>query len=134
MRRRRYRRTAPSSARPSSRTPSVPSSPYRRRRRPRRIRFVALGVTPTPEATTVAEDPLLRAASDAPAPVLPPYQVYTVVEGDTLSSIADRFGVSADYIAANNIELRNADQLTLGQPIIIRPATASCTRSATARR
>jgi LysM repeat protein len=82
-------------------------------------RFVALGVTPTPEATAVAEDPLLRAASDAPAPVLPPYQVYTVVDGDTLSSIAERFGVSADYIAANNIELRNADQLTLGQPIII---------------
>ncbi len=82
-------------------------------------RFVALGVTPTPEATAVAEDPLLRAASDAPVPVLPPYQVYTVVDGDTLSSIAERFGVSADYIAANNIELRNADQLTLGQPIII---------------
>lgn len=82
-------------------------------------RFVALGVTPTPEVTAVAEDPLLRAASDAPAPVLPPYQVYTVVEGDTLSSIADRFGISPDYIAANNIELGNADQLTLGQPLII---------------
>jgi murein DD-endopeptidase MepM/ murein hydrolase activator NlpD len=60
----------------------------------------------------------------------PPYQVYTVVDGDTLSSIAERFGVSADYIAANNIELRNADQLTLGQLIIIPAGTASCTRSA----
>jgi murein DD-endopeptidase MepM/ murein hydrolase activator NlpD len=42
-----------------------------------------------------------------------------VQEGDTVSSIAARFGLSTDYIIANNAEIRDTDLLTLGQSIIV---------------
>jgi murein DD-endopeptidase MepM/ murein hydrolase activator NlpD len=80
--------------------------------------FTALGATPTP-APPPAEDPLVRAASVAPPPVIPPYRVYQVAEGDTLGSIAAAAGISPDYIVANNAEIVDSDVLTLGQLIII---------------
>jgi murein DD-endopeptidase MepM/ murein hydrolase activator NlpD len=79
--------------------------------------FTALGATPTP--APAAEDALVRAASVAPPPAIPPYRVYTVVEGDTVSSIAATAGISPEYIVANNAEIANSDVLTLGQSIII---------------
>jgi murein DD-endopeptidase MepM/ murein hydrolase activator NlpD len=75
----------------------------------------ALAATPTPPP----EDALVRQASVAPDPALPPYQIYQVVEGDTVSAIASRFGISAEYIIANNAEIQNSDVLTLDQQIII---------------
>ncbi|HYM16154.1 MAG TPA: M23 family metallopeptidase [Dehalococcoidia bacterium] len=77
-----------------------------------------LSATPTAQATVV-EDAVVRAAAVAPPPNLPPYQVYQVKDGDTVSSIAAKFGISPDYIIANNVEIQNADFLTLGQSIII---------------
>jgi len=74
--------------------------------------------TSTPQPPP-AEDAAFRAASVAPPPDLPPYQVYEVQEGDTVSSIAARFSLSSEYITANNIEIRDSDFLTLGQSIII---------------
>lgn len=79
--------------------------------------FNALGAPSTPETPT--EDALVRAASIAPEPTLPPYAIYQVVEGDTVSSIAARYGISSEYIIANNAEIRDSDVLTLGQSIII---------------
>ena len=76
---------------------------------------------PTATATAGAsqEDPALRAASVNPPPELPPYQVYRVVEGDTLSGIAGRFGIDPQYIVANNAEILNSDSLALGQSILV---------------
>jgi murein DD-endopeptidase MepM/ murein hydrolase activator NlpD len=82
--------------------------------------LAALSATPTAEPPTpVPEDALVRAASVQPTPELPQYQVYTVEAGDTVSSIAAKFGIAAEYVTANNIEIQNADFLTLGQSIII---------------
>ncbi len=75
--------------------------------------------TPTSAPSTEQEDAVVRAAAVAPPPELPPYQVYQVQEGDTVSSIAARYGISADYVIANNAEILNSDLLTLGQSIII---------------
>jgi murein DD-endopeptidase MepM/ murein hydrolase activator NlpD len=75
--------------------------------------------TPTEQPVVEQEDALLRAASVAPTPELPPYQVYDVQEGDTVSSIATKFGVDPEYILANNAEIRDSDFLSLGQSIII---------------
>lgn len=80
--------------------------------------FAALGATPTAVPAT-QEDAVVRAASVAPAPDLPPYQVYEVQEGDTVSSIAARFGLDAQYILANNPEIMDSDFLTLGQSMIV---------------
>jgi murein DD-endopeptidase MepM/ murein hydrolase activator NlpD len=80
--------------------------------------YAALGVTPTPPSPP-AEDALVRAASVAPPSAIPPYRIYQVVEGDTVSSIASAAGISPEYIVANNAEIVNSDVLTLGQSIII---------------
>jgi murein DD-endopeptidase MepM/ murein hydrolase activator NlpD len=80
--------------------------------------FAALNATPT-AAVNAQEDAVVRAAAVAPPPELPPYQVYQVQEGDTVSSIAGRFGLLPEYIIANNAEIHDSDLLTLGQSIII---------------
>jgi murein DD-endopeptidase MepM/ murein hydrolase activator NlpD len=81
--------------------------------------LATLYATPTAQPPTAQDDAVVRAAAVAPTPDLPPYQVYQVQDGDTVSSIAAKFGVSADYITANNAEIQNVDLLTLGQSIII---------------
>jgi murein DD-endopeptidase MepM/ murein hydrolase activator NlpD len=45
--------------------------------------------------------------------------VYTVAEGDTVSSIGAKFGISAEYIVANNAEIQDADYLAPGQSLLI---------------
>jgi murein DD-endopeptidase MepM/ murein hydrolase activator NlpD len=80
--------------------------------------LATLNATPTAQPTVV-EDAVVRAASVAPPPELPPYQVYQVQDGDTVSAIATKFGITPDYIIANNAEIQNSDFLTLGQSIII---------------
>ena len=79
-----------------------------------------LNATPTAAPPTPApDDALVRAASVQPTPEIPQYQVYQVQDGDTVSSIAAKFGLDPQYIVANNIEIQNADFLKLGQSIII---------------
>lgn len=80
--------------------------------------LATLYATPTAQPPP-QEDAVVRAASVAPPPDLPPYQVYQVQDGDTVSSIAARFGISPDYIVANNAEIQNSDFLKLGQSMII---------------
>ncbi|MHB8516186.1 MAG: peptidoglycan DD-metalloendopeptidase family protein, partial [Dehalococcoidia bacterium] len=49
----------------------------------------------------------------------PPYQVYQVQPGDTITAIAARFGIDAQYIIANNAEIQDSNFLKLGQSVII---------------
>lgn len=79
--------------------------------------FAAISASPT--AAAPQEDAVVRAASVAPAPDLPPYQVYQVEEGDTVSTIAAKFGIDPQYIVANNVEIHDENLLTLGQSIIV---------------
>jgi murein DD-endopeptidase MepM/ murein hydrolase activator NlpD len=81
--------------------------------------FAALSVSPTATPAAADEGAAVRAANVAPPPDLPPYQVYTVAEGDTISAIAAHFGIDPQYIVANNAEIQDSDFLKLGQSIII---------------
>ena len=54
--------------------------------------------TATVEPVTEQEDAVVRAAVEAPPPVLPAYQVYQASDGDSVYSIADKFGISPDYV------------------------------------
>lgn len=82
--------------------------------------LASLSVSPTPTPAAPDEGAAVRAANVAPPPNLPPYQVYTVQEGDTVSKIAQDHGIDPNYIKWNNAELeQNSDFLALGQQIII---------------
>ena len=62
-------------------------------------------------------------ATAGPPPIPTPgeQQRYIVREGDTLSGIAARFGVSEDAILKQN-PLSNRDRLLVGQELVIPPA------------
>ena len=85
--------------------------------------LAAVSVTPAvepPQLAQAQEGAAARAASVAPPPDLPLYQVVTVQEGDSVGTIAGRYHVDEKYILANNVEIqRDADLLTLGQSIIV---------------
>jgi LysM repeat protein len=69
----------------------------------------------TPAPTAVAT-PVPTAAPTPPPP--PPSQTYTVQQGDTLGSIAQRFGTTIGAIqAANGIE--DPDEIFIGQVLVI---------------
>jgi LysM repeat protein len=69
--------------------------------------------SPSPTATPTA------APTPTPGPTPPPaQQTYTVVEGDTLALIAERFGTSVEALqAANGIE--DPDEIIIGQVLVI---------------
>ena len=87
------------------------------------LQAFAAPVEPTPTATAEPianqEDAVVRAAVEAPPPVLPAYQVYQAQEGDSVYAVAEKFGILPDYIVANNAELAATEFLSLGQSIII---------------
>jgi N-acetylmuramoyl-L-alanine amidase len=74
--------------------------------------------TPVPAPTL----PVVTATS-GPPPVPTPgeQQIYVVREGDTLSAIAARFGVSEESILKEN-PLTDKDQLFVGQELVVPPA------------
>lgn len=79
----------------------------------------AAAPTPTAQPIVVQEDAVVRAASVAPTPELPPYSVYDVKDGDTVSSISKKYGINSEYVLANNAEIRDSDFLKLGESIIV---------------
>lgn len=62
--------------------------------------------------------PVSSAPASSEAPASEQYVVHTVEEGDTLSEIADRYGVTVDSIVRYN-GLSSADDLTIGDEITI---------------
>ncbi|RRR72642.1 MAG: LysM domain-containing protein [Candidatus Viridilinea halotolerans] len=84
-----------------------------------------LAPTAIPEPTPEPEPTLEPTPEPAPEPEpAPPAAVepqrYTVAEGDTFRGIAERFGVSvADLLQANNLTPEQADNLRLGQELVI---------------
>lgn len=62
--------------------------------------------------------PIPSSPRPAGTPTSEPYVKYTVKEGDTLSGIADRYGVTVDSIVRYN-GLSSADDLSIGDEITI---------------
>jgi LysM repeat protein len=81
--------------------------------------------SPTPSAPSAAPTPVLTPVATVPAtpaptvPAPPPaQQTYTVVEGDTLAAIAQRFGTTVARLqAANGIE--DPNEIFIGQVLVI---------------
>ena len=113
--------TAPSAGQVAAATPNVAPTP---------TSGAAALATPTAEPPTVppaptAEPPTAELAPTAEPPTVPPaptaaadYVEYTVQRGDSLKSIAAKFGVTIrDIIAVNQIP--NPDSLTVGSVLRI---------------
>lgn len=58
-------------------------------------------------------------AEPVETPPVEPFFVYTVVEGDTVSALAARYGVKPESIAWNNADVYDQDFLAVGQQIRI---------------
>ena len=79
------------------------------------------GASPSPSASAVGSSAVPAEPTPVPAPTA---QIYLVQAGDTMSRIANRFGVPLQLlIDANLATIPNADRLDIGQEVII-PATA----------
>ena len=100
---------------------AVPAAPAQAHQVAEQLASLNASPTPMPSPTAAAPDEgaAVRAASVAPPPDLPPYQVYQVQAGDTITAIAARFGIDPQYIIANNIEIQDSNFLKLGQSIIV---------------
>ncbi|HEX5590228.1 MAG TPA: LysM peptidoglycan-binding domain-containing protein [Candidatus Limnocylindrales bacterium] len=93
--------------------------------------LLGLGNPPAPDASpspSVAASPDPSASVPPPTPTPgPTQQIYVVQGGDTMSRIADRFGVPLQaLIDANSETIPNPDLLEIGQEVII-PAVAPTT-------
>ena len=77
--------------------------------------------SPRPGASASVRPSRTPARSAAPSP-----RVYVVRSGDTLSTIAQRFGVTVDEILEANPEIKNPNQIGAGDRLVI-PAKATAT-------
>lgn len=77
------------------------------------------GASPTPVPTASTEP----TAEPTPTPEPTPEEiVYVVKQGDTLSGIAAQFNVTVDQVLAANPQIKNANQIAVGDRITIPPA------------
>ena len=75
--------------------------------------------SPAPTAAPTAETTPVPTANVTPAPTPPPPpQTYTVVEGDTLAAIAERFGTSVSALQAAN-DIGDPNEIVIGQVLVI---------------
>jgi LysM repeat protein len=74
-----------------------------------------------PESSAAASARASAAASPSPAtPAAPTPQVYVIKQGDTLSKIAKKFGITVDeLLAANTTTIKDPNKIGLGQQIVI---------------
>lgn len=77
------------------------------------------GGAASPGASSSVRPSRTPARSAAPSP-----RVYVVRQGDTLSTIADRFDLTVDELLAANPDIKNPNQIAVGDRIII-PAAAT---------
>ena len=79
----------------------------------------------------MAAKKIIKPAGSAPASVgptakpSPSQQTYKVKQGDTLSTIAKRFGVTVDQILAANKNIKNPNKIAVGDVIVIPSALPS---------
>jgi nucleoid-associated protein YgaU len=83
------------------------------------------GASPTEAGASVAPS---TAESLAPTPLPTPTPLtYTIVRGDTLTKIAKKFGVTVEQILAANPQIKNANNINVGDVIVIPTGAAVAT-------
>jgi LysM repeat protein len=72
------------------------------------VSMLPSGVTPTPDVTP-----------SPTAEATPTFQIYTVRSGDTISKIADNFGITPELLLAANPTVTNPNKIIVGQKLFI---------------
>jgi len=73
-----------------------------------------------PNASPSPSRPIATASVEPTSPPAPTPQVYVIKQGDTLSKVANRFGVTLEaLLAANKDTIKNKDKIAIGDEIII---------------
>ena len=73
-----------------------------------------------PNASPSPSTPIATATPEPTIPPAPTPQVYVIKQGDTLSKVAKRFGITLDeLLAANKDTIKNPDKIAIGDEIII---------------
>ncbi len=76
--------------------------------------------TAAPSATTAPATPGPTATPNTTPGAQPPFTTYTIQPGDSVSSIAESFGIDSNYVMWNNPEVRNdPDYLLVGASVLI---------------
>ena len=70
--------------------------------------------SPSPVATVAITPTPLPTEPPGPTPT-----VYTVVNGDTATRIAAKFGITVDQLMAANPQVKNANKLKIGDQLVI---------------
>jgi LysM repeat protein len=86
----------------------------------------------TPAATATASGSPLAVSTPAP-PSAGEAVVYTVVAGDNLSAIAAKFGVTVEALLAANPQIKDANQIAIGDQITIPPRQSPAARPTPAK-
>jgi len=85
------------------------------------------GISPTPGGTPGVSPTPGATPGPSPSPEPSPFEEYTVQQGDSLSSIAQQFGTTADELARIN-GITDPNTLDIGQKLQVpRPASPSPT-------
>ena len=84
--------------------------------------------SPTITASPTPAPPSITVPSATPSPTL---QTYVVAKGDTFSKIARRFGVTVEELLAANPSLKNPNQISVGDGIVIPTPSAGSIKTPT---
>ena len=77
------------------------------------------GGTPTGSRSPIASGPAVTPIPTITPVPAPTQQTYIIKKGDTLSKVANTFGITLAELLAANPTIKNPDKVALGQQIII---------------
>jgi LysM repeat protein len=89
--------------------------------------LLGIGGGGSSSASPSVNRPVARASALPTATPAPSQHVYIIKSKDTLSKVANMFGITLEELLAANPDIKNPDKIALGQQIIIPAAGAGGT-------
>jgi hypothetical protein len=81
--------------------------------------LLGVGGGGTPAGSSSASAPLATPSAEVTPEPAPTAQIYVIKQKDTLSKVANRFGITLDELLAANPDIKDPDTISIGQQIVI---------------
>jgi LysM repeat protein len=81
--------------------------------------LLGVGGGGTPAGSPSASAPVATPSAEVTPEPAPTAQIYVVKQKDTLSKVANRFGITLDELLAANPDIKDPDSISIGQQIVI---------------